>query len=783
MPLLSLMNKSKPPRPKYTMSMPPLYWFLAFALMGILWLAATLQPFEWKTLEIEKNNSKTLLILDKSASVSRYTGQKDWIATVKRVAQEQIRHGLVYACSQTITEGLEDSKRVGDLVELGNTPEVEAWSASLEFDAQAPTLKELIPSCMASLDEEVNVLVLSDRDPESWEGVRLQSLQASKGFSFYDLSAGVKPKVNWYFESVEALAPIGTMHRWSVRLEAHSPKNNLTSIQTKKVLVEMIVSAGSVQTVIDKMIWDQSKEVTELVFSVESKKIPSHSKVGFRFQVEGDSIELDNTYWAGYSANTKSMRVITDADNETWIHAHTRHLRAYWQALGNVFSYRGSQASADISVILVEDRLSEKKCSSKMQGKIWLAPVDAEQSFDGVCQCFGSIVGQRLPCTDLGSAGEWRDIILSSGGSQIGGQVGSKSSSFLYRYNSKGQDILFILFPLKPNPALGLSSFPGFVRKITDWHLSSEYKKEQGGFDNVSKSESTSKNNYFSQSNQLVSSVNLSGQALGSAAKSKVSIKTRDESKWGIFLFFSFFVILILESLGLLVKPLRQWFYVFLFLVFSWNSNAVKASSVVVKLGGEKLPKNIVQIPKLISSRTSMHISAKTKSIASLPRDLFEPLLWSDVDRFSKTWKKSASNRTGNVSNALRQWIQKGGTAVLEYRGGNIEDFQSLVKKALPQGSWAPLGVDHEISKSYYLFSGLPTCNKNLLYEFRFHGRMAILLTPLDLLSSIEGEDFSRCGGQAESWKRLFVNIWMGLLAMDYKKDQVHLPEILKRLR
>ena len=48
--------------------------------------------------------------------------------------------------------------------------------------------------------------------------------------------------------------------------------------------------------------------------------------------------------------------------------------------------------------------------------------------------------------------------------------------------------------------------------------------------------------------------------------------------------------------------------------------------------------------------------------------------------------------------------------------------------------------------------------------------------------------DAFRCPGEAkagspEKGYRAFINLLMVALTTDYKKDQVHLPEILKRLR
>jgi|GEM_PF-3707682 len=784
-PVLKLLEKGKPPRPKFTLLLPPFYWFFLFCLMGLVWITATFKPFAWKTQSFEKESSKTLIVVDKSVSVSRFVSRSDWLKTIGKIAKLQSQSGLVYGCSGVVKDSSAPGKVFGDVTELSSSGDVGAWLSSLDFLADAPLLNKLLPACAAALDDQVKVVVISDQDPYSWQDIQLDSLSKQQDFYIQDLSVNKNPSMNLFFQGVEALPEIGDQRRWQVFLKRSTLGESIAANEGGTVSVELVASSGeSIKSKNLKSIktMDVSLEdaLAGFVFTEMAAKIPARQKLGFRIKDAQDSIALDNTHWIGFSADTKKMKILTDSDNETWIRANTRHLQAYWEAMGNRFSYADGAASTDVSVVLVEESLSAGVCSQDVEGKIWLAPAALQQSFDGVCRCFGSLVGQRLPCSELGSAAEWRDIILSSGGSQVGGEVGAQGSSFLYRYNSEKKDILFVLFPLRPSQALGLDAFPGFVRKITKWHLDAgDEPALSNTFVNVKFEESSSQNNYFKTSSQNIRSLDLVASSGGGAGKNSVSVKTRDEASWAYFLIFSSVVLVLLEALGLLVPGLRRVFYVVFVSLALSTAGSLEAQSEIVGLG-VSLPATLTVIPQLVAKRTSMHIAAKTTVLKKLPASFSEPLLWSDSKRFSTTW---TDRRKGSPKPNLRQWLQKGGTAVLHYDKPGLKSLQDFVSKSLPEGSWAPLGVDHEISKSYYLFAGLPSCKGQQLYEFRLHGRMAILLTPLNFLSAIETENFEACPGSDEQWKRLFVNTWMALLAMDYKKDQVHLPAILKRLR
>ena len=85
------------------------------------------------------------------------------------------------------------------------------------------------------------------------------------------------------------------------------------------------------------------------------------------------------------------------------------------------------------------------------------------------------------------------------------------------------------------------------------------------------------------------------------------------------------------------------------------------------------------------------------------------------------------------------------------------------------------------------MIKSLPACEGFNWRGFHADGRLVILNIPYDLLASIQ--DVSKenlCKPATVTYEdsvRSFVNILMVALATDYKKDQIHLPEILKRLR
>jgi hypothetical protein len=88
--------------------------------------------------------------------------------------------------------------------------------------------------------------------------------------------------------------------------------------------------------------------------------------------------------------------------------------------------------------------------------------------------------------------------------------------------------------------------------------------------------------------------------------------------------------------------------------------------------------------------------------------------------------------------------------------------------------------------RSFHLLDSLPECQGKVWQGFHFDDRIAVIGIPFSLLEGLLNDvNANPCLKQIgrERATRIFINIVMVALATDYKKDQIHLPEILKRLR
>ena len=135
---------------------------------------------------------------------------------------------------------------------------------------------------------------------------------------------------------------------------------------------------------------------------------------------------------------------------------------------------------------------------------------------------------------------------------------------------------------------------------------------------------------------------------------------------------------------------------------------------------------------------------------------------------------------------AIAQWIRKGGMLVVE--NGAAETLTTFTMRTfgMKVGSWQNIPLDHELMRSFYLLNALPACSGQRWRGFTFAERLAIVVIPHRLLAYVQDKHTDvPCLRQTkrEMVTRIFINLLMVALAGDYKKDQVHLPEILKRLR
>jgi hypothetical protein len=207
-------------------------------------------------------------------------------------------------------------------------------------------------------------------------------------------------------------------------------------------------------------------------------------------------------------------------------------------------------------------------------------------------------------------------------------------------------------------------------------------------------------------------------------------------------------------------------------------------------------PVSLSTLAREVSHRTSIELDTKPNAYPSVqPESLGDPWLFVRDPAL-------LTAAGGALRSDVALWLKRGGFLVIESPLAD-QQLSALTEKlslaaggadggggdAGPAGvgaGWLPLPPDHELMRSFYLLDALPTCNGQIWRGFEYDGRLAILAVPYGFLASVKDHATSpACANPPDQERsvRIFVNLVMVALATDYKKDQIHLPEILKRLR
>jgi hypothetical protein len=183
-----------------------------------------------------------------------------------------------------------------------------------------------------------------------------------------------------------------------------------------------------------------------------------------------------------------------------------------------------------------------------------------------------------------------------------------------------------------------------------------------------------------------------------------------------------------------------------------------------------------------VAHRTSIDLANKPVQYPEItPEALGEPWLW----------VKDLATVTGE-GGALRpdvmMWLKRGGFLIIEsvQAPAVLAKLTAALPPVDPEDGWQPLPPDHELMRSFYLLDALPSCNGEIWRGYHYDGRLAVLALPYPFFATLKDHGGPAACANAPDQERsirVFVNLIMVALATDYKKDQIHLPEILKRLR
>lgn len=449
-------------------------------------------------------------------------------------------------------------------------------------------------------------------------------------------------------------------------------------------------------------------------------------------------------------------------------------------------------------------------------------------------------------CSEVNSRDAWIALLPSLGARQIGGALGDERSSIAWvsrlqtREESENPSrrpmLTAFTVPLRPNPATGINhaAFPLILRdllsidsvsgtgarsqdnQIAQWPRitdSSErdYSEEVLMTSNVPIVESSMQ---VAEPSWLPPKVTVAELTSGGGEERKIWDSLRrdrfaeetgnqaDPWPWVRVLGGVFASALLVESIWLGWRYLFPMITAVVFSLSVFLSEPVHAEVELIFLGSD-MPGSFERLSREVQSRTSITINPVARkwqrdrgvSKKKKPYGVDMPWIWANGLASLGT----TSSQSGvSLAPEFGRWLRRGGVLIVE-NVQSREELDRLFKGEFPGVRWDAVPTDHELMRSFYLLDGLPVCSKGIWYQFAFDGRVAAIAFP-DHLSRLLSDSrdgakspcLSKIGGEFNSKKkddfteqayRAFINLMMVALTTDYKKDQIHLPEILKRLR
>jgi hypothetical protein len=476
----------------------------------------------------------------------------------------------------------------------------------------------------------------------------------------------------------------------------------------------------------------------------------------------------------------------------------------------------------------------------KSGDSVWLAPRNLSSSWRDLCDCYVRLAGvepRRDFCANVNSRSAWSGLLPSLGARQVGGKLGDENDSFAWRgvlrggdagveLNGNSGDLLAFVMPLMPSVSGGINHarFPLIVRelirfqtptadakagswpRIADSAADGASKMDDLLMSNVPAAESLMQEAAQTDLPELLrfGGIGKTGDDLGGAP----SGMEQRQNPWpwvrslagvagGAILF------------ELIWMGWRRWFgssALFMIGALLWwtlltSSDLAHAAVVEMVIAGDAGRASFTRLSREVAARTSITLAKKARGFALTGSIPDVPWIWVDgiaaiVDT-SRAGNARARSAAGHLRPEIGNWLRRGGLLVIEGVSDKAR-LDALFSKEFPvDGGWQPVPTDHELMRSFYLLDALPSCGSSIWHQFSFDGRVAAVALPVRLTKSLQDGGGSACpgepassmqgGGRAaqsmEMQHRAFVNLLMVALTTDYKKDQVHLPEILKRLR
>lgn len=811
--------------PRVVLKKPPLVPFLMFLLAALSVFIWTNRPRLRVFSEFEPGMSQVHVYVDMSPSVSAHV-------SLNELGQKLVAILDQVGSKSRVTFGTSHGP---DVYELTGSQAAADLISGLGFHRGGGKIGPGVRSQISRIGEVDQLFVLSDRDQHSWGGFQWQYLLVDSDIRHVNVDASVSglSQPNIFVQDARFTSAPGSLTMdWEIELAEGA------FVRPASGTINATLAGVSLATAN----WEIPQGRRSVVVSVSwpATLVPREAvgePIEWTLEISGgDALAMDNKFRSPVLGRRDKVVVVGEPTGELRLEDALMPLETALQVSGfevERFDRWPSRIKGEIpdviksarflSVLVGDIGSIDLWCPVAEAGLIptWMIPDKNSRAFAAMCKCLSrfSIGISSDMCGESLTREQWIATLTNVGAKQIGGDIGFANQAIAMRLNGGPQNIDFTLLtvPLRPSPQTGITwgSFPVLVRHLAafttgqDPSGSQEVSGLRGLWPRVpdvaavqsSVTESTSSRTQILRETNVpagesmlaylpVSDLPPAWSSSGDVGRVKSPSKrdSEDPFPWIRWLVACVAIASLVEIFwywrGRKSKRAEIGITILLVLFGSMVPTEVFAQVRVQWIGQKpSVGFQFQTLAREISSRTSLEFSSQPDYVASFDDVASQsPWLWTNNPSV-------VTGKDGRISGLASLWLKRGGILIIDSsqsEKGLESIFEPLMQGTVRPSGWMAIPPDHEFMRSFYLLNSLPTCRGRPWKIFSFDGRVVAISAPYSLLAALQDQPARwSCESNMtyEQQVRIFVNLLMMAFTTDYKRDQIHLPEILKRLR
>lgn len=835
LPILAIMPHLTIKKPRIRLQQPPLIPFFSFLTLAIMAQIFLMKPHMEVFKPQNKDKKSVHYFIDLSPSVA---GSVSIDAYIKEIQESM----TLLNPNDSLSVSLSDSHQIH---RVKQPSDIDKLLRSHGFHRQGLDIGGALNKQLGAGASINKLVIFSDQDYHSWQRFNWQYLENKMEVYFYNLDKLSENSSNIFIGTVRLVRQTqASRAEWDVELSksgdlslesqgiltVHLGQQKLASTNW---LIPKQQNSATIRMTWSKNILEAHNEdkdkTLHLVWSIQ----PSAN----------DQIALDNIFHSEVNPSPPTAMIIADTAGEQTLEDPAHQLQVSLEVSGiQVKRYDWIKQDSlaghlndplwiffvgeqnDIDSFCPINLLKNQTPAKKNHPTIWLSPYSSsKKQLQNVCWCYDQLSTSQttkletMPsyCSEISDRSSFAYVFKSLGATPLGGHIEQSNEAIIWKNvkTSGNSDILAFNLALRPSKEQGINhaQLPLLIKQLLEvegiqtgndsklirgysWPRVSYISEQKSWLSNASDSkpsEPVESNVPIAESQlKLIQTSQLppdlskwNPKAIASDMSHK---KEQDPLPW-LKIFLIFLISCIAAEVIWIIRERKNQVKLtqtMLALLLGSNFYQTARSEIhLAILSRGNYNAQFKSLAKSVQNQTSISLSSQVHNYHSVSNTLLlEPLIWASDPQIIK-------NKQQKMDPKLAIWLKRGGMLIVQ-NARSLEELKTLTSSSLNHqrspGKWLAIPPDHELMRSFYLLEALPPCNNHSWYGYQFDDRLAILALPFNLLDTLNTTAHSdkMCQGPLNKIlnQRIFINTLMTALTTDYKKDQIHMKEILKRL-